>query len=236
MPSYIMALLMGLTGSLHCAGMCGPIMLFLPFYHFKGVKRFAAIGLYHFSRISVYALMAFVLYSFREVFNPRLQQYVSIGLGSILLIAGMVSFLPGNKIQIRLPWTEFVKKQLSHFIGDPGLPSIAVSGLLNGLLPCGLVYMALSATLVLHSPTEAVLFAYFFGIGTLPVLVGIILFRSQIIIAKGASIKRFTPVIVFFFGCIFLLRGMNLGIPYLSPKVQISKGQIHSCCCHKGKM
>ncbi len=233
MSAYIMALLMGLTGSLHCAGMCGPIMLFLPFYHFQGVKRFAAIALYHFSRISVYALMALTIYSFKEAFNPHVQQYISIGLGSVLLAAGIISFFPGNsRMQVKLPWSAFVQRQLVVFLGSPNLTSIAVSGMLNGLLPCGLVYMALSATLTLHSPAEAILFTYVFGIGTLPVLVSIILFRSRLTITRAKALKGFTPVIVFFFGCLFLLRGLNLGIPYLSPKVLVSHGQIHSCC-HK---
>jgi len=233
MPSFIMALAMGLTGSLHCVGMCGPIMMFLPFYHFTGARRVFAIGLYHFARISVYALMAFTIYSFREAFNPQLQQAISIGLGSILLIAGIVSFFPlRRKWQLILPWTDIVKKQLGRFMGDTSLPSIAVSGMLNGMLPCGLVYMALSATLALHSPAGAVLFMYFFGIGTLPALISIVIFKNRIAFFKNGYYKRFTPIIIFSFGCVFLLRGLNLGIPYLSPKVQVANGQIHSCC-HK---
>jgi sulfite exporter TauE/SafE len=233
-PAYItMALLMGLAGGLHCAGMCGPIMLFMPFHHFAGWRKPIAIGLYHFCRISVYTAMAFVVYSFRNVFDPRLQQYVSTILGCALLLAGLVSFLPVNKkYQLKLPWAAWVTQRLGSFMGRPGLLSIVVSGLLNGLLPCGLVYMALSAALTLQSTVQAVVFVYVFGLGTLPVLVAITLFRSRIILRKGQMIRKFTPVIVFSFGCIFLLRGLNLGIPYLSPKVQISNGQIHSCC-HK---
>lgn len=230
---YAVALLMGLTGSLHCAGMCGPIMLFLPFHHFTGGRKVLAMGLYHLARITVYALMAFIVYSFRDAFNPVLQQYISIGLGSLFLFAGIVSFIPmNNRIHIKLPWTDFVKQHLGRFIGSPALSSIAMSGLLNGLLPCGLVYMMLSATLVLHTPLEAVMFAYLFGMGTLPILIAIVFFKSKLNFNKGMAFKKLTPLIVFSFGCLFLLRGLNLGIPYLSPKVQVTKGEIHSCC-HK---
>lgn len=233
-PAYITALLMGLAGSLHCAGMCGPIMLFMPFHRFNGIKKFLAVSLYHLSRISIYALMALIIYSFRSAFNPAIQQYISIGLGSLLLLAGLISFFPiGNRFQVKLPWSAFVQKQLGRFIADPSLLSTAASGLLNGLLPCGLVYMALSATLTLQSPAQAMIFTYIFGIGTLPVLLGIIIFKSRIIASHGSLLRKFTPFIVFSFGCLFLLRGMNLGIPYLSPKVEISHGQMHSCCCHK---
>lgn len=230
--AYIAALVMGLSGSLHCAGMCGPIMLFIPFHHFSGMKKYAVIGLYHFSRITAYALLALTLFSFRSLFNPVVQQYISIILGVSLLFAGLISFFPASPLQLKLPWSGFVKEKLSSYMGNPGVPSIAVSGFLNGLLPCGLVYMALSATLALKSPGQAVAATYLFGAGTLPVTVSIILFKSRLNLLKGVMIKKYTPVIVFFFGCVFLLRGLNLGIPYLSPKTQVSNGVIHSCC-HK---
>jgi uncharacterized protein len=230
---FTVAILMGLAGSLHCVGMCGPIMLFLPFHHFTGLRKAAAIALYHFARISVYAMMALVIYSFRSVFNPVVQQYISIVLGSLFLFAGVISFLPfTKKLQVKLPWTKFVTKQLGEFMGNPGLPSIFISGMLNGLLPCGLVYMMLSATLALHTATHAVLFAYIFGVGTVPALVSIILFRSRINVGKIEFVKKYTPVVVFLFGIIFLLRGLNLDIPYLSPKVQVINGEVRSCC-HK---
>ena len=229
----ITALLMGLTGSLHCAGMCGPIMLFMPFHQLKGFKKAIGIFLYHFSRISAYALMASILFSFRNLFNPGVQRFVSIGLGAMLLVVGILSFLPlKERWQIKLPWSSFIRQKLSHFIGNPGLMAISVSGFLNGLLPCGLVYLALSTTLALHSPLQAVVFTYVFGLGTWPVLVSIIMFRSKITIRKRILVQKFTPLVVFLFGCIFVLRGLNLGIPYLSPATEMSNGVIHSCC-HK---
>jgi sulfite exporter TauE/SafE len=234
MSVYITALLMGLAGSLHCAGMCGPIMLFLPFHQLKGAKKVVGILLYHFARVSVYAGMAVVLYSFRELFNPRVQQYVSMTLGATLLLAGLLSFLPlASKWQIKMPWSGFVTKRLGSYMANPGLGAIAASGLLNGLLPCGLVYMALSATLALPTTQQAVTFTYFFGIGTMPMLIGLTFFRNWIVVRKGLSVKKFTPAIVFVFGCIFFIRGLNLGIPYLSPKTQMTNGVVHSSCCHK---
>ena len=178
--------------------------------------------------------MALVIYSFRSIFNPAIQQYISIVLGSLLLVVGLLSFFPmGSRFQVKLPWSGFVQSQLGRFIANPGLLSTAASGLLNGLLPCGLVYMALSATLTLQSPTQAMIFTYIFGIGTMPILLSIIIFKNRIVSSHGNMLRKFTPIIVFSFGCLFLLRGMNLGIPYLSPKVEITNGQMHSCCCHK---
>ncbi len=228
---FIMALLMGFTGSLHCAGMCGPIVWVMPFQAFGGVKKAVAIGAYHMARISVYALMALMLHSFRSLFDPRIQQYISIVLGGMLLLAGILSFLSGS-VHINLPWGGFVKKQLGKVIGKPGLGTIAAAGMLNGLLPCGLVYMALSASVTLPGEAQAALFMYIFGAGTLPMLVSITLLKQRARFLQSGQLKKLVPATVFFFGCLFMLRGLNLGIPYLSPKVVVAGHQIHSCC-HK---
>ncbi len=231
--AFLMVFLMGFTGSLHCAGMCGPIIWIMPFQVFSGFKRVLAIAMYHIGRISVYALMAIVLHSFKELFNPRVQQYVSVFSGVLLLIAGIITFIPGHKIKFKLPWSEQVKTMLGKVIGNPGLGAITSAGILNGLLPCGLVYMALSATMVMPTAREAAMLMYVFGIGTVPMLVGITLLKSRIKLIKSGNINKFAPLIVFSFGLLFVLRGLNLGIPYVSPKVEMTSKEVKSSCCHK---
>ncbi len=231
--TIIMGFLMGFTGSLHCAGMCGPIMWIMPFQAFGGVKRGLAIGLYHLGRISVYALMAATLHSFRDVFDPKVQQYVSIILGSFFLIAGIMAFFPTTSFRINLPWAAYVKSRLGEVMGRPTLGAITMAGILNGLLPCGLVYMALSASMTLPDVAQSVGMIYVFGLGTIPMLVGITVLKSKVSFLRTNQLRRLVPVVVFSFGCLFVLRGMNLGIPYLSPKVSVSHTGVHSSCCHK---
>lgn len=230
-----MAMLMGLTGSLHCVGMCGPIMMVMPFHRFAGVRKAAALLLYHLARISVYALMGVALFSFREAFRPQVQQYVSVSVGGALLLAGIISFLPrGSRAVSGLPWSGFVRRSLGAFIGSPRLGHIAVAGALNGLLPCGLVYMALSATLSLGSPLQAAMFMYLFGLGTSPALVVVSVVGRRVPFLSAPAFRRLTPIFVFSFGCLFLLRGLNLGVPWLSPRVAIENGKVmHSCCGKK---
>jgi sulfite exporter TauE/SafE len=239
--TFSMAFLMGFTLSLHCAGMCGPIMMVLPFQMYNGIKRTLAILLYHTGRISVYASLAILLHSFRNLFDPKIQQYVSVGLGGLLLIFGMVSFFPIQNLQLKMPWSAIVKKELANFIGNPGLMEITMAGILNGLLPCGLVYVALSASITATTASQAALFMYVFGLGTMPILLAITLLskssflRNKLTFLRFNSIKKLVPALMFVFGCIFILRGLNLGIPYLSPKVEITAHSINSSCCHKMK-
>ncbi len=231
--TLVMAFVMGLTGSLHCAGMCGAIVWVMPFKVFTGFRRVLAISLYHLGRISVYAGMAAVLHSFRSLFDPQVQQVVSVGLGVVLLIAGAISFFPGVlKTAGRVPWSGYVTRQLGSFIGHPGLGKILVAGMLNGMLPCGLVYMALSASMSATTLPSVVGFMYVFGLGTLPLLLSITLLKGRINLRIPAA-RKLVPVVTFFFGCLFILRGLNLGVPYISPKIVVTGGKMIHSCCHK---
>jgi sulfite exporter TauE/SafE len=231
--SLTMALLMGITGSLHCVGMCGPIIWIMPFHAYSGLKKALALALYHTGRISVYAGLAVLLHSFRSFFNPHIQQYVSVAMGCVLLVVGILSFIPNHVAKFDLPWAAAVKKALGRTVGRPHLGAIGLAGTLNGLLPCGLVYMALSATMAAPSALQAAGLMYVFGVGTMPMLVAITLLKGKANFIRKMQVKKLVPVVVFVFGCLFVLRGMNLGVPYLSPKVTVEKSAIKSCCCHK---
>lgn len=227
------AFLMGLTGSLHCAGMCGPITLVIPFQMLQGYKKWLGIALYHFGRITVYALLGVLIHSFKSIFNPQVQQYISIVSGALLLLLGLLYFFPQSKLQIALPWTKWVRDNLGKLMSKPGLPSLLGMGMLNGLLPCGLVYMALSTTVTASSLTDAILLMYAFGLGTTPMLVTIAIVKNKTKILSMQHIRRFVPAVMLFFGCLFIVRGMNLGIPYLSPKITVEHNEIKAQCCHK---
>jgi len=229
--SITIAFLMGLTGSLHCAGMCGPVIWVMPFHYFSGLRKLLALSLYHLGRISVYALAACILHSFRALFRPEWQQVISIVLGLLLLIAGVLQFLPIRAASY--PWSGFVRRRLGYFFSRPGLPSLFAAGALNGMLPCGLVYMALSGTMTAPTPVAAALMMFAFGAGTVPMLSFITLMRQKAGFLFSMHFRKMVPVALFLFGSLFILRGMNLGIPYLSPKVSIETGAIKTSCCHR---
>lgn len=227
------AFLMGLTGSLHCAGMCGPIVWVMRFGELGGVRRWLGIALYHLARISVYAAMALIVYSFRSLFQPQWQQYISILLGGGLLIAGLLSFMPLSKLKFSLPWAGIVHKNLSVAITRPGLAGLAIAGFLNGLLPCGLEYMVLASSVGASTPTEAAMLMYAFGMGTVPMMVGISILRNKAGFLRFQHARKLVPVVMMVFGGLFIVRGMNLGIPYLSPKITVEQQEIKAECCHK---
>lgn len=224
---------MGLAGSLHCAGMCGPIMWVMPFQQMKGARKALGIGLYHLGRISVYAALGLVLRSFASFFNPEVQRYVSLACGVALLVAGILSFLPGKSRGAQMPWGNWVKNKLSGFMGNPAPAALLATGALNGLLPCGLVYMALSAAMVAPTVTDSLMMVYAFGLGTMPMLLAITLLKGRPMISRAMKFRVAAPFIMAVFGCLFILRGANLGIPYLSPKIEATGTGVKAACCHK---
>lgn len=226
-----MALLMGVAGSLHCAGMCGPIVLVMPFQALSGFRKWTGILLYHFGRISVYAILGLILHSFTSLFRPQWQQYISIILGGLLLIAGVISFF-STRIKISLPWTGFITRQLGRFMGSPRRSGLFFTGALNGLLPCGLVYMALSMAVTAASPLQSMALMFAFGLGTTPMLIALTALKMRMSNLLPAF-RKVVPVVVFCFGCLLLLRGLDLGIPWLSPEVKMEQQTVKASCCHK---
>jgi sulfite exporter TauE/SafE len=205
----------------------------MPFQQFTRLKKWAGILLYHLGRISVYATLALMLHSFTSIFSPQWQQYISIVLGSFLLVAGLVSFFSRDKWHINLPWSQIVKNTLGRFMGNPRLFPLFLTGALNGLLPCGLVYMALSMTVTAPTALQSMLLMYAFGIGTMPILIALTVLKNKASFLRVPSARKFVPIIMFAFGCLFVVRGMNLGIPYLSPAISVEDHVVKASCCHK---
>lgn len=231
--TIVTAFTMGLLGSLHCAGMCGPIILLLPFQQ-SGLKdKLAGFALYHTGRISMYAALGIAIHSFSAFFHPQWQQYVSVGLGVALLIAGVLSFLNVSRKGIVLPWADFVRKQTRRFLMRNDKGSVFITGALNGLLPCGLVYMALSVAAVSTDLFTTIGAMYAFGLGTVPMLAFITLLKRRLSFVRINFIRTAVPVMLFLFGGLLVVRGMNLGIPYLSPEISTVKTEKTMQCCHK---
>ncbi len=228
------AFLMGLTGSLHCAGMCGPIVLVMPFQHLKGFQKILGILAYHLGRISVYIMLGFLLFHFKNLFSFQLQQYVSLCAGIILFLVGIFSLFPNKATHFALPWTDFIKKQLSKLIGKATISNLLLTGIFNGLLPCGMVYMALSAAISTgNTSLNTMSLMAFFGLGTMPMLLTFTLLKNKTNFHKSTKLRRWTPIVITFFGLLFILRGLGLGIPYLSPKATSTPNGIQGVECHK---
>lgn len=232
MELILAAFTLGILGSFHCVGMCGPIALALPVHHLDTPRRILGILIYHTGRAVTYSLigaffgllgMGFVLAGY--------QQALSIALGVVLLLSVLLPQLsvftvfskPVTALTFRL------KSAFGNLFTKRSNTALFTTGILNGLLPCGLVYMALAGATASGDVTKGALFMAVFGLGTLPAMFSVSLL-SSISVAFRSKVRKYAPVIAGLMACLLILRGLGLGIPYISPDMSTKSNQEHACC------
>lgn len=214
------ALVMGGAGSLHCIGMCGPLALSLPVSKHNAMARFAGSLLYNLGRVVTYGSIGAVLGMLGSSFKLMgMQQALSIVLGIlILLYLALPKFFLSGKADVGIQkWFAWIRQKLSALFKQQNYSSLFFVGILNGLLPCGLVYMAATVAIASASPIYSALFMMAFGLGTLPLMWSISFFGSFISVNTRATIRRAYPFMMALVACLLIIRGLGLGIPYLSP-------------------
>ncbi|MBE2228852.1 MAG: sulfite exporter TauE/SafE family protein [Ignavibacteria bacterium] len=212
--------LVGLLGSFHCIGMCGPIAIALPKTNNPVTSRL----IYNFGRIITYSMLGLLfglLGSRLEMFG--LQRIISISLGILIILTVItpVSYRirVSNSLGLYKP-IGILKMYFGRMLKTHTISSMLVIGLLNGLLPCGFVYIGITGAIAVGSTLNGMLFMAMFGLGTLPVMLGTSLIGSAISINLRQKLTRLLPALSIVLAIIFILRGLNLGIPYLSPKLE----------------
>lgn len=222
---------MGLGGSLHCIGMCGPIVLALPGYKNNIQKLLLGRILYNFGRLITYAIMGGILGIIGYgIALAGFQQWFSIFLGVFVLL-----FLFFPKLSLLLNATHPINRfnlRIKSFFGQllrkKSMLSQFLIGMANGLLPCGLVYMALAGAIVSGTFAQGALYMALFGLGTFPLMLAVSFSGNFIGIHLKKRLYKFMPVFIVAIALVFILRGLNLGIPYLSPKVD--RGEAVEMC------
>ncbi len=229
--------LLGLVGSLHCVGMCGPIAFMLPVSHDKPLKKGIQIFLYHLGRLLAYAVIGLVFALVGQGFTAfGYQQHISIAVGVIMIILVLIPQSYIKPIKIFTPFFRFIngiKSELGKALKQKSYDTFFSLGFLNGFLPCGLVYMAVIAAFATSSFTDSILYMVLFGVGTIPMMTGVIYAQSFIKKYLKFNYKKLIPIAVVIVGLLFILRGMGLGIKYISPKMEAPTDKVEaSINCH----
>jgi uncharacterized protein len=227
------AFTMGLLGSFHCVGMCGPLALSLPLNSNSGWSKFSGALLYNTGRIVTYSMFGLVFGAIgKSVALFGYQQWLSIILGVLILV---FIILPKrvasmNSRNFVTAFFERIRSSLGQLFFKKSQSSLFAIGLLNGLLPCGLVYMAAAGAVATGDIPRSVLFMFFFGLGTLPIMWSIAFFGNYVSIGIRQKIRKLYPYMMTLMACLLILRGMGLGIPNVSPKIDAEKKAVNGCC------
>jgi sulfite exporter TauE/SafE len=228
------AFFIGLLGSLHCLGMCGPIALALPIP--KEKNRFVGILLYNSGRIVTYGMFGFLFGSFGSLFvMAGLQQFLSIFAGTSILIMVLMTIVGNSKIVTIPALTKSIvsiKNILGHYLNRKSFYSLFIIGLLNGLLPCGLVYMAIIGAIATGNSFDGTYYMMLFGLGTVPMMFLLVITKSLFPSSWRFKLIKTLPFAIGLLGIILVVRGLNLNIPYISPGIS-SKNPMTSTCCKK---
>jgi len=213
-------LLLGLMGSFHCVGMCGPIALALPLRGNSFLEKAFGGILYNLGRTVTYGLMGAVFGLLGQGLEMMgFQRWISVIMGSVMILSVLFPALFKN-MGFESGIFSFVgslKKKLQKLFAVKSYGGLFSIGVLNGLLPCGLVYMAIAGALGTGDITFSTLFMVLFGLGTLPILLVISLAGNVITTKARTKLTKIVPFVIVFVGIIFVLRGLSLGIPFLSP-------------------
>jgi len=244
--------LLGIVSNIHCLGMCGPIAMSIPIQSksnglFK--SKISGISLYNFGRLSSYSFLGI----FAGIIGLSIQfigflQISSVIIGFIIILYAWKGFIPRigtNKLERSI--FNFISIQFKKLKKSQSKIRIFFFGMLNGILPCGMVYLALLNALLAPSIGSSSLAMVSFGIGTLPIMMLAAFFGSTLQ-NKFSRYKLLVPILVTFIGFISIMRGANLGIPMLSPKkdIIVSKSnhtkeinqnihEVKPACCRKAK-
>jgi len=236
----IAALSLGLAGSFHCAGMCGPIALAIPLNNTSWASRISGSIVYNLGRAFTYLVMGALFGLISSGFvMVGFQKWVSIIMGIIMVLSVLFPSLYKNRFDFEKSTFSFIGKlklKLGHLLKKKTLGSLFLIGILNGLLPCGLVYIALAGALATGNVFSGAIFMFVFGIGTLPMLFFISVLGNTISLQLRKRMTKLIPAVVMIVGILFILRGLGLGIPFLSPpdqKLKVAEKtemKTHKCC------
>jgi sulfite exporter TauE/SafE len=209
------ALVLGFAGSLHCVGMCSPLAMAVT--NMSPQVMLSRI-LYNGGRILTYGLLGGIVASVGLGFPlTHYQNLLSILLGISLVVIGF-----SGVTSIRIPFvtdalrklSSLVKKLFSKYIQKKTRTSTFILGSLNGILPCGLSFLALTYCLTLGGPADGFVFMTAFGLGTLPAMLGFTSFFYWITRRFKFSITRLTTGMLILSGLLLIGRVFFIHLPH----------------------
>lgn len=227
--------LLGLLGSFHCIAMCGPIALSIPAESLSKWTFIKGRLLYNSGRIISYSFLGLIFGFLGSRINLfGMQQGLTISVGILILMSVILTVTGRNSVLKNAYFNKIIsayKNQFSKLFRKKSKPVFLLFGIMNGFLPCGFVYIALSGAMVTGDVLQGSFYMMLFGIGTVPVMLSVSLFGNYVNSNIRSRITKFNLVLAVLLACMFILRGLNLGIPYLSPANKSQKTGTEELIC-----
>ncbi|MEM6699199.1 MAG: sulfite exporter TauE/SafE family protein [Bacteroidota bacterium] len=209
------ALSLGFLGSLHCLGMCAPLMLALPMSTQQRWTMIWEALQYNLGRVMTYSLLGFIFGLLgKGLFVASLQQEFSIFLGVVLLLIVLFKINVEYHL-LRIPiferYSNFIKKQLNHLIRHS--KSHFLLGAMNGFLPCGLVYLALAGAVTTNYALHGVIFMALFGLGTIPLMLSAFFIGRKLQTRFRLALSKVSNFAMLALAIFIIYRGLAVEVP-----------------------
>ncbi|MCO6460142.1 MAG: sulfite exporter TauE/SafE family protein [Saprospiraceae bacterium] len=222
MLAYILSgFMIGIAGSFHCIGMCGPLAVAMPWY--AGEGYWWKVVRYHLGRTLTYMCLGLCFGIIGNAFYiAGYQQALSVALGAIILLSILPKVFHFNLSRLKVArFNKLNQIVLNLFKRDAILKKPMLFGIVNGLLPCGLIYLAVVLAISTGSIWKSGVIMASFGLGTMPLFTAFLLGLNRVSLSFRHKINNFFPYLVLLTSILLILRGMNLGIPYVSPYLNV---------------
>jgi sulfite exporter TauE/SafE len=159
-----------------------------------------------------------------------IQQNISLATGSCILVVLLaIKLFPGIERSVsKLAIVGSLRSVFSSTIHSKTPSAKIMGGMLNGILPCGMVYVAWAGAAAAQDPWKGSLFMVFFGLGTLPILSAVWLFGNNLSHRIRTQLNRWYPLVIGCMALLLIVRGMNMG-NFLSPALKEGKAGIVHC-------
>ena len=233
LPVFFAAITMGMIGSFHCIGMCGPIAFALPLNNDSSLAKFFGSLLYNVGRITTYSSIGLLFgLAGKGLSIIGFQQGLSILLGASILIIMLLAKWGTVKLPVPTIFSTAgasIRNAVGKLFLKKNFGALYLIGLLNGLLPCGLIYMAVAGAVATADPVNCALFMAAFGAGTLPVMWAVSFFGNFINMEARKKIRNLYPYVMVVMACLLILRGMGLGLGMISPAAGADKKDMIEC-------
>jgi len=212
------ALILGLVSSLHCIAMCGPLAMMLPLSRHNPARKALELMSYHSGRMTGYGTLglAFGLFG-RGLYLAGMQQWLSIIAGVIIILIIIVPEKTFARYNFSAPVYRLIsgaRNAMGSRLRNPSLHSLFLVGLLNGFLPCAMVYAALFGALATQEVLTGGLYMILFGLGTAPLMCGVSYVAGFFTTPVRNAVQKVIPVAMVAVGLLFILRGLSLGTSY----------------------
>lgn len=214
---FVTAFMLGFLGSFHCVGMCGPIAMALPLSRRERWGIVWASGTYNAGRLLTYAFIGLIFGAIGwGIELAGAQKVLSVLLGlSLLAFAIAPRRTEAAILSLPLLRQAFsgIKKQIGLLFRHSSWKNQISIGILNGFLPCGLVYVAIAGAMGMGNMWSGALFMAAFGAGTLPMMMGLAIVGQFVPTHLRRRLSRLAPVIMVVFAVLLISRGFNVPIP-----------------------